>query len=659
MASQTLMDVCADRVVGTTKWIKFTISLALKGVDSTCAPALQRILDGNADTDVVLQVASSLFGVLGGASKGGREKLSDLLQGLKALRAAPDTPWVYAHFFLRACGGGMAKAARILEIEFNSNKATPALDRLPCIWEFLAHRRTELTKAIQPLVIFFRETENVSGRLAELASDPPAETTEPQVVVVSAAELLALTKTEHIEDVVKEASRFLECFASEEESTTIHRRRDALLLLHEQIETGNSSTQKDVCSALANVARRTSLKSFATWIQDVGSSAFSGAYSVADGLEVLRKLTSVQQMGSKKAQVRRLVEVMDNMRVFRRGRSARKDGTKILAEFLLLVQELQPQTEMQELLNRIAVWVNFCGDHESFNERLDAYIVGGGLRARKLEKLHESACKFNANLHEANVDIDSLHHMQDLYKVLLEENNYSTHVVSHAMPLMQAVHLLQNMADDDIQYKTAFASFLAVVSLLQLEKADMLSVNTTEPERGLAAAGSTHSTPRPPRSKERHSAVPPEPPTIADENASKRPLHREHSADDFGDSATLACWGRSDGDCGLSSDGSQHGRPSISPTGGAGSHSTSDVRSTSSISTPITDPTAEAHLGLEGRSTSLSVEEKISLGGVRGDSTEQMHGGGGALQEGLYGNDRLSTNPTVRIGANPTISLCQ
>lgn len=333
---------------------------------------------------------------------------------------------------------------------------------------------------------------------------------------------------------VRGAAKFLHPFASPAEVEITRRRQDALLRLYGLVKSGTGATPKEsVCSALAKVAQVTSSRygAFATWVQDVSSSTFPGACSVAAGVGVLRKLQSVREIEQQQTWVRRLVDVLDKMMIFRKGEQGMGSGTLILTELLLLVQELQPQ--MQDSLNRLADWVNFCGDHESSEERLDAYIAGCGLDAApKLEELHRSACKFNA-IFRPDVGMDSLQHMQELYTTLMGGPKWSSHVASHAMPLMHAMHLIQDIASDDIQYPIAFASFLGVVSLLQLEKENMLCISASG--AGSTAVSNSDEMLPPPPSNEEYQAAPPAPPTNAEQNPDRRGLDQERPVDDRGD----------------------------------------------------------------------------------------------------------------------------
>lgn len=576
--SKALVDVCAEPAVGTSKWIEFIASLALGEADLTCAPAIQLILKGKeADTDTVFQIAFLFFGGYGGRKSG--ERWCDVLRGLKEWREAPGTPRLYTQHFLRACGGGLAKVARIFEFESNAPTAPAALGRLACIWEFLTYGRKDLTRETEPLVNFFRKTRDAVALLTELSSKPPPETAEPpQVVVENATELLALTQHELLDDMATEAALFLERFTNNEEMKKIDKRQRALLQLHNllKIKTGTRANQKDVFSALANLARITSSKhdSFATWIEDVSSSTSPGIYSIADGVEVLRKLSSVREVGRQGTQLRRLVDVLDRMEVFRKAGQDVDCGRGIMKELVYLVRDTVTQPQMQDSINRIAEWVDICGDHESPKKRLDAYIVKCGLPAPKLEELHRSACEFNNNPRLLNVemqDMDSLHHMQELYTMVLEESNWSMHVVSHVVPLMYAVHMLQNMADDDIQYETAFASFLAVVSLLKLERDDMLCVNSSGP--GSADVPSVDTLPPPP-SSEQYQAAPPTPPTNADESSGKQRGKRATSREALDPSS-----------CGVGSSSEQGVRSEFDAAGGAGSSSTCGGQPISSSST--------------------------------------------------------------------------
>lgn len=631
--SQALVDVCAEPVVGTSKWIEFIASRALREADPTCAPALQLILKGKeADTDTVFHFAFSFFGGHGGSKSG--ERWCDVLRGLKEWREAPGTPWRYTQHFLCACGGGLAKVARIFEFEFNAPIAPAAVGRLACIWEFLTYGRKDLTRETEPLVNFFPKTRDAVARLTELASNPPPETAEPpQVVVENAAELLALTQHELLGDMAKEAALFLARFTNNEELKKINKRQRALLQLYNllKIKRGTRANQKDICSALANLARSTSSKhnSFATWIEDVSSSTSPGIYSVADGVEVLRKLSSVREVGRQGTQLLRLVDVLDMMEVFRKAGQDVDCGRGIIKELVLLVRDILPQPQMQDSLNRIAAWVDFCGDHESPKKRLDAYIVGCGLPAPKLEELHRSACEFNNNSHLLNVDMDSLHHMQELYTMVLEEPNWSMHVVSHIMPLMHAVHMLQNMADDDIQYQTAFASFVAVVSLLKLEKDDILCANSSGP--GSAGVPSVDTLPPPP-SSEQYQAAPPTPPTNADESSGKQRGKRATSREAWDPSSY-----------GVGSSSEQGVRSEFDATGGAGSSSTCGGQTISSSSTG-------------GTSVAGSGAGFASDGTVAGTSTAGTGGRSGCDAAGGAGSS--STRRGQNTSSNSTGGSC-
>lgn len=644
MESRALIDVCAEPVVGTRTWVRFVTTVALKDTDPACATALCHVLEGHADTDTVLQIAISFSGGCGGASSGSRGKLLEALHGLKALKAHSGTPLQYTQHFLCACGGGMAKVARIFDLEFNARKAT---SRLAYIWELFTYNRTDLTTAMEPLVGFFHGTTDAVIRLTELTNNLTPETAGPQVIVENAAELLALAQHEDINDMVKAAAQFLERFAkaNKEESKIIRRRQDAFLLLYKFVKCGNGATRQDVCPALADLALCISSthKSFATWIRGVSSSTFMRDYSVGVGVEALRKLASLRGIATHKRQVLRLVGVLDTMEVFRKGKQDVDCGAGILMEVLPLVQGLQTESETQDSLSRLMAWVKFCCEHESPKERIDAYVVRGDLPAPKLGELHQSACEFNGNPHRSQEDMGSLHHMQELYTIILEKQKWSVDVVSHAMPLMHAVHLLQtitdeDMGDDDSQYQTAFASFLAVVSLLQLEKDAMLCAN--------ASWHVSASVPRvdvlpPPPSNDDFQTSPPAPPTYnADENAGKLNLEKATSADASstpGGSQQARSGIDTTGGAGGSSTcgGSQHARSGVETAGGAGASSTCGGQSRNSISTASATSVAGSgsFCALDG------ADAGTRTAGMRG-SLQSPHDAPGSTARAAYGPSR-------------------
>lgn len=643
---QALLDVCAERIVGTSKWIEFISSLALKQIDPTCAPALQRILKGEADTDTVLQIATSISGASGGSSSGSRGILCNTLQGLTELRSSPGTPWLYTYAFLRACGGGLANVTRILDFELH--KVTPALDTLVCTLQFLTYQRTDLTNAMEPVVLFLQKARDPVTRLGEFIDNPLLETAEPEVVVEIAVDLLALTKHDRIDDIVKEAARFLHRFANNAEVEIIRRRQNSLLhLLHKLVKPGTGSTES-VCSAVANLALLTSPKhkSFAKWIKDVGSSTFLGDYSVTVGAGILRELTSVREIGRQQKWVHRLVDVVDKMEIFRRGGHDMDCGKDILTEILLLAQELQPQPELQDSLNRIAVWVKFCGGDESPEERLHAYIVKGGLPAPKLEDLHNSACEFNANAHPLNAGIDCLHHMQKLYRTLMGESSWSGHVVSHAIPLMHAVYVLENITPDDIQYQTMFASFLAVISLLQLENDDVLCVNAS------AAVCRVEMLPQPP-SNEEHRPFPPVPPTKTEEKSCKHHHDQDHPIDHRGESSTslVGPSSRSSRDVGPNADGSQNDRLGFGAAEGAGSGSACGGQNMmgGGVDSPKKGAATNPVSGAQGRTISV----RTALGPSPDPTEKRVDTSSAAADvQADQGNDRGRGSPPLRRGVS-------
>lgn len=532
--SQALFGVCAERALGSSKWIAFISSLALKGDYPSCAPAIHLILRGKANMDTVLQVATSFCGGSCDNDFGSRGKLRGILQGLTALRMPAGTPLLYTEPFLRACGGGLKDVADILGYEFNGHNGNGTQDTLARMWEFLSHGRTDLTNAIGPFVQFLKRTKDAETRLQELTSDPTSTTGESEVVVEKAAELLGLAQLKCLEDMIMASGKFLNGFASDEEKGIIRRRQKALLNLHKLLQAGSGITPKEtICSAIAKVAFSSSQASFAKWIQDVGSSTSLGDYSVAAGVGVLRQLTSVRQIRGQNIWVCHLVDFLDKLEVFRKGGEDKACGIDVLKGLLQLVQSFPQHSDMQDLLKRITTWVDFCERHDSAEKRLLAYVDGGGVLSHELEELQRLAREFNATSHPVSMGMDNLLHVHELYTTLMKG---PSQVVSKAMPLMHAVYLLQNRSADDSLYQTAFASFLAVVSLLQLEKGDLLCVDSSECVSAASPAGEVW--PSPP-CNEAYETFPPAPPTFAEDVSGRSRLDQDQPVDDRGANSTL------------------------------------------------------------------------------------------------------------------------